>query len=73
MLIFTGLIYWVKNLRNGLETRYEGLHGLSESAEKKAIFLDDVFNIPQLKPRKLANLFKLYAYCIKLIILCLNR
>ena len=35
-----GLNYWVSNLRNGIETRYEALLGFSESAENKALFTD---------------------------------
>ena len=35
-----GLNYWVGNLSNGIETRYEALLGFSESAENKALFTD---------------------------------
>ena len=35
-----GLNYWVGNLSNGLETRYEALLGFAESAENKALFTD---------------------------------
>ncbi len=33
-----GLNYWVGNLTNGLETRYEALLGFAESAENKLLF-----------------------------------
>jgi len=33
-----GLNYWVGNLSNGIETRYEALLGFAESAENKALF-----------------------------------
>ncbi len=33
-----GLNYWVGNLENGIETRYEALLGFAESAENKALF-----------------------------------
>ena len=35
-----GLNYWVGNLSNGIETRYEALLGFAESAENKALFTD---------------------------------
>ena len=35
-----GLNYWVTNLSNGIETRYEALLGFAESAENKALFSD---------------------------------
>ena len=35
-----GLNYWLSNLRNGVETRYEVLLGFSESIENKALFSD---------------------------------
>ena len=36
----TGLNYWVGNLNNGIETRYEALLGFAESAENKALFTE---------------------------------
>ena len=33
-----GLNYWVGNLRNGIETRYEALLEFAELAENKALF-----------------------------------
>ena len=33
-----GLNYWVGNLTNGIETRYEALLGFAESTENKALF-----------------------------------
>ena len=33
-----GYEYWLSNLNNGVETRYELLLGFSESAENKALF-----------------------------------
>ena len=33
-----GLNYWVGNLKNGIETRYEALLGFAESTENKALF-----------------------------------
>ncbi|WP_225866981.1 DUF4214 domain-containing protein [Prochlorococcus marinus] len=35
-----GLNYWVGNLSNGIETRYEALLGFSESEENKALFTE---------------------------------
>ena len=35
-----GYNYWVGNLNNGIETRYEALLGFAESAENKALFTD---------------------------------
>ena len=35
-----GLNYWVGNLSNGIETRYEVLLGFAESAENKALFTE---------------------------------
>ena len=35
-----GLNYWVGNLNNGIETRYEALLGFSESAENKLLFTE---------------------------------
>ena len=34
----SGYTYWLGNLNNGLETRYELLLGFAESAENKALF-----------------------------------
>ena len=36
----SGYNYWVGNLTNGSETRYELLLGFAESAENKALFTD---------------------------------
>jgi len=33
-----GYIYWLNNLNNGVETRYELLLGFAESAENKSLF-----------------------------------
>ena len=35
-----GYNYWVANLNNGIETRYEALLGFAESAENKELFTD---------------------------------
>ena len=35
-----GYNYWVGNLNNGIETRYEALLGFAESAENKALFTE---------------------------------
>ena len=35
-----GYNYWLGNLNNGTETRYELLLGVSESAENKTLFTD---------------------------------
>ena len=35
-----GYNYWVGNLNNGIETRYELLLGFSESLENKTLFSD---------------------------------
>ena len=65
-----GYSYWLGNLNNGIETRYELLLGFSESIENKALF-SEITGLE--KNQQSHKLLKLYASGIKLIMLCLDK